>query len=114
MAEKKTITPDPIVTLNDIYQVVLDKRCYVLQRKSNSEDKDLSSEEKKSGVTNLGFFATWEQVGKNLMEDIVRSKAKQNKIEKITLEDYIKIVKETKEEITSMFKKIDENMKIKK
>lgn len=114
MAVKKTVTPDPVVTLNDVYQVTLDKRCYILQRKSSPEDKDLSSEEKKTGVTNLGYFSTWEQVGKNLVEEISRSKAKQSKSEKIALDDYIKIIKETNDEVTLMFKNIDKQMKVSK
>ena len=42
MASKKTITPDPIVVLNDTYQVKLDPRCFILQKKISSDDKELS------------------------------------------------------------------------
>ena len=47
MASKKTITPDPIVVLNDTYQVTLDQRCFILRKKISSDDKELSKEEQK-------------------------------------------------------------------
>ncbi len=113
MAAKKTVVPDPVVVLNDDYQVTIDRRCYILQRKTSSDDKDLSNEEKKAGYTNMGYFTTWDSLGTSLVKEITRDKAKMKKEDKITINDFLNIIKETNKEVTKMFKNIDKQAEIK-
>lgn len=114
MAVKKTVVPDPVVTLNDDYQVTIDRRCYILQRKSNSDDKDISKEEQKAGYVNLGYYTTWDSLGTSLVKEITREKAKVKKEDKLMINDFINIVKETNKEVIKMFENVDKQAKIKK
>lgn len=116
MAGKKNTTPDPIVILNDTYQVTLDPRCLILRQKISAEDKDLSKEELKEGTKVLGYYSTWEHLGTSLVKDITRDKAKAkiDKEGKITLTNFIDLVKETNKEVSDMFKNIDNDTKITK
>lgn len=115
MAVKKVIVPDPVITLNDDYQVTIDKRCLILQRTINNDDSELSSEEKKNGRKNLGYYSTWEGIGKSLIREMSREKAKAKTKDntKLSIENFITIVKETNKEITDMFKAIDDKIKVK-
>ena len=114
MASKKTITPDPIVVLNDTYQVKLDPRCFILQKKISSDDKELSKEEQKEGMKNLGYYSTWEYWGSYLIKEITREKAKVSKEDKISLTNFINIVQESNKEVSKMFEQIDNETKMKK
>ena len=114
MAGKKTVTPDPVVVLNDTYQVRLDPRCLILLKKASTDDKDLSKEEQKEGMKNLGYYSTWEHLGSSLVKEIAREKVKATKEDKIALTDFISIVKESNKEVSKMFEKIDNEKKIKK
>ena len=111
MAGKRIIVPDPVVILNDVYQVTLDSRCLILQKKATNEDTDLSKEEQKAGIRNLGYFSTWEHIGNYLVKELTREKAKKD--EKIYIEQYISTIKESNKEITEMFKKLDDEGKFK-
>lgn len=113
MAAKKTVTPDPVVILSDNYQVVLDKRCLILKKKITSEDAELSKEEKKEGLQVLGYYSTWDYLGSSLVKEISREKAKVSKDEKISLNDFLNIVKETNKEVIKMFENIENETKIK-
>lgn len=114
MAAKKTVTPDPVVILSDTYQVTLDKRCLILKKKALAEDGELSKEEQKEGLRILGYYSTWEHLGTSLVKEITREKAKVNKEEKVSLTEFINIVKETNKEVSEMFKDIDKSSKISK
>ena len=114
MAGKKTITPDPIVVLNDTYQVTLDQRCFILRKKISSEDKELSKEEQKEGMKILGYYSTWEHLGSSLIKEITREKTKITKEDKISLTDFINIVKESNKEVSKLFENIDKETKVKK
>lgn len=108
MANKKDkqVQPDPIVVLNDIYQVKLSRMCMVLQKKISQENsEELSKEEQAEGYKNLGYFSTWEYLGTILSRDIQRDKAL--KKEKISADEFIQNLKETFEEIQKIFKTID-------
>ena len=107
MASKKTITPDPIVVLNDTYQVKLDPRCFILQKK-------ISSDEQKEGMKNLGYYSTWEYLGSSLIKEITREKAKVSKEDKISLTNFVNIVQESNKEVSKMFEQIDNETKMKK
>ena len=114
MASKKTITPDPIVVLNDTYQVKLDPRCFILQKKISGDDKELSKEEQKEGMKNLGYYSTWEHLGSSLIKEITREKAKVSKEDKISLTNFVNIVQESNKEVSKMFEQIDNETKMKK
>ena len=114
MAGKKTITPDPIVVLNDTYQVTLDQRCFILRKKISSEDKELSKEEQKEGMKILGYYSTREHLGSSLIKEITREKTKITKEDKISLTDFINIVKESNKEVSKLFENIDKETKVKK
>lgn len=115
MANKKDkqVQPDPIVILNEAYQVKLSKTCMVLQKKISQENsEELSKEEQAEGYKNLGYFSTWEHLGTILSRDIQRDKAL--KKEKISADEFIQNLKETFEEIQKIFKTIDNVTKNKK
>ena len=114
MAGKKTITPDPIVVLNDTYQVTLDQRCFILRKKISSDDKELSKEEQKEGMKILGYYSTWEHLGNSLIKEITREKTKLSKEEKVSLTNFINIVKESNKEVSKLFENIDKETKVKK
>lgn len=111
MAEKKTATQSPIVVLNDEYQVTLDSKCLILQKKNVSGDETSDKEEKKHDVKNLGYYTTWESVGSSLIDYISKDKAKKQKELKISMEEYLNILKETREEVIEIFKNIDDIIK---
>lgn len=106
----------PTVILNDVYQVVLDPHCYILQKAILPEDdEELTAEEKKSNFKTLGYFSTWEHLSYSLSQDIQRLKAsKLNKESRVTLNEFLDIVKETRKEVSKMFDEIDKQTKVKK
>lgn len=114
MASKKTVVPDPVITLNDDYSVTLDPRCLILRKKTTSEDSDLSKEEIKDGSRVLGYYSTWEHLGASLVKEITREKAKLSKEDKISLDNFIKIITEVNKEVSNMFEQIDSKTKITK
>lgn len=115
MANKKTVKTTPIVVLNEVYQVALDPKCFILQKKISNDDQDLSKEEKTNGMKNMGYYSTWEHLGGSLIDDIVREKAfKINKEQKLTIQEFLKVVEESHAEVENMFKKIDDKRKITK
>lgn len=115
MAEKKTVKANPIIFLNDVYQVALDPKCLILQKKTSSDDQNLSKEEQKNGMRNMGYYSTWEHLGSSLIDDISREKAyKLGKEQKLTIQDFLKIVKESYDDVEKMFKQIEDKRKITK
>ena len=113
MAGVKQKVPDPIVVLNETYQVTLDPRCLILYKKITNEDKDkeLSKEEVKNGARVLGYFSTWESVGTYLIKDMSREKIKAKKEELTSIMEYINIIKECQAKICSMFSDMDDSTK---
>ena len=104
--KEKQVQQDPIVVLNDIYQVKLSRMCMVLQKKiSQDGSEELSKEEQAEGYKTLGYFSTWEYLGTILSRDIQRDKAL--KKGKISTDEFIQNLKDTFEEIQKMFKTID-------
>ena len=105
--EKKTmVQPDPIVTLNDLYQVKLTSTCMVLQKKIIQDNQEeLSKEEKAEGYKTLGYFSTWDYLGTILSRDMQRDKALKKK--EISADEFLKNLKETYAEINKIFKSID-------
>ena len=86
MAGKKTITPDPIVVLNDTYQVTLDQRCFILRKKISSDDKELSKELK---VKVMRIRLAYNKVKKAFDEDVKEF------VEQITTDEYKELVQKT-------------------
>lgn len=106
--EKKTIAqPDPIVMLNDVYRVKLTSNCMVLQKMiaQNNSDEELSKEEKAEGYRVLGYFSNWDYLGTILSRDMQRDKALKKQI--LSIDEFIKNLKEVNEEISKIFKSID-------
>lgn len=115
MAKKKksVVQPDPVVVINDTYNVKLATNCMILQKKVSQEnDEELSKEEKKEGYKTLGYFSTWDYLGTILSRDMQRDKAL--KAEKITVEEFLKNLKEVSSEIRKIFKSIEEKTENKK
>ena len=61
----------------------------------------------------MGYFTTWDSLGTSLVKEITRDKAKMKKEDKITINDFLNIIKETNKEVTKMFKNIDKQAEIK-
>lgn len=102
----KQAQQDPIVVLNDIYQVKLTKTCMILQKKvSQDNTEDLSKEEQAEGFKTLGYFSSWEYLGTILSRDIQRDKALSKK--KISADEFLSDLKETFKEIQKIFKTVD-------
>lgn len=116
MAAKKKVQvqPDPIVILNDVYSVKLTRNCMVLQKKisQDSSEEELSKEEKEEGCKNLGYFSTWDYLGTILSRDMQRDKALNKK--ELSVDDFLKNLKETYTEIQTIFKSIDKIINNKK
>lgn len=109
----------PTVILNEFYEVALDPKCLILRRKLKSgeadTDEELTKEEKKAGAKVLGYFSTWESLGSSLLKDVALTKANNfSKEDKLTFSAYIKIIKESKQEVVDLFKKIDDEIKVSK
>lgn len=104
--KSKQVQQDPIVVLNDIYQVKLMKTCMVLQKKiSQDNTEELSKEEQAEGFKALGYFSTWEYLGTILSRDIQRDKALSKG--KISADDFLQNLKDTYKEIQKIFKTVD-------
>lgn len=102
----KQAQQDPIIILNDAYQVKLAKTCVVLQKKISQDNiEELSKEEQAEGFRTLGYFSTWEYLGTILSRDIQRDKAL--KKGKISADEFLQNLKETSLEIQKIFKTID-------
>lgn len=112
--EKKQ--PDPVVELNDIYSVRLTPLCMILLKKisqeEESDDTELSKEEKADGCKILGYFSTWDYLGTVLSRDMQRDKAL--KKGKISSEEFLKNLDEVFKEIQKMFNAIDDKTRNKK
>lgn len=108
------VQPDPLVILNDIYRVRLTRQCLILEKKLNQEnsDEELSKEEKADGYKNLGYFSTWDYLGTILSRDMQRDKALKKSI--ISVDEFLKNLKETYAEIQKIFKSIDKTTNNKK
>lgn len=108
------LQPDPVVILNDLYQVRLSKNCMILQKKieQDGNDEELSKEEKAEGFKTLGFFSTWDYLGTILSRDMQRDKAVKKGT--ISADEFIKNLKETYTEIQKIFKSIDKTTNNKK
>jgi hypothetical protein len=109
----------PTVILNEFYEVTLDPKCLILRRKLKSgevdTDEELTKEEKKAGAKVLGYFSTWESLGSSLLKDVALTKANNfSKEDKLTFSAYIKIIKESKQEVVDLFKKVDDEIKVSK
>jgi Na+/phosphate symporter len=114
MAGKKTTVPDPVVVLNDTYQVTLDSRCLILRKKISADDKDLSKEEQKEGLRVLGYYSTWEHLGTSLIKEMSREKAKLSKDGKLTLTEFVDLMNGINKEVSQMFDNVDKESKLKK
>ena len=75
---------------------------------------NLRANQQKEGMKNLGYYSTWEYLGSSLIKEITREKAKISKEDKISLTDFINIVKESNEEVSKMFEQIDNETRMKK
>lgn len=105
--KEKQIQQDPIVVLNDMYQIKLTKTCMVLQKKvSQDNNEELSKEEQAEGFKTLGYFSTWKYLGTILIRDIQRDKTLAKG--KVSADEFLQDLKETSEEIKNIFKTIDD------
>lgn len=107
----KTNIPDPIVVLNEQYQVALDPRCLILQKKLpiTEEVESSNDKKKKSEFKILGYYSTWEHLGSSLVRDMTRDKAiaKQNKNEVIKIQDFVRAVNKSLDDVKKIFKQVD-------